>query len=176
MPRWRFHRACAILESIFTRASCSIGLKSTLCRTVYLSMRPPAEADSHASSAPPSGRTRSTVSEHCIPAYVPGTAADLRWVDGSKEKGLNFDAMDPMYVVEPGVRYTYRLSEAALASVENSTLPEDVKVYFRHDIVINAQNEGRRACLIGWDLAKADLGSFCRLPPIQPTIVLRYCT
>jgi len=105
----------------------------------------------------PSRSTSVSESSRCIPAYVPGTSADLRWVDGSKEKGLDFDAMDPMYVVEPGVRYTYRLSEAALASVENSTLPEDVKVYFRHDIVINAQNEGRRACLIGWDLAKADL-------------------
>ena len=113
-------------------------------------MRPPADGRSTPSRS-------TSVSERIEPAYVPGTAADLRWVDGSKEKGIDFDAMDPMYVVEPGVRYTYRLSEAALASVENSTLPEDVKVYFRHDIVINAQNEGRRACLIGWDLAKADL-------------------
>lgn len=97
-----------------------------------------------------------------VKAYRHGSERDLRWFDpADKSRGLDLDATDAMYVLEPNVEYRLELCEETV-EVLVMTNPEHKRARGREFLRNNGlklKSKGvRRVNLTGWDLVNADLG------------------
>ena len=97
-----------------------------------------------------------------VKAYRHGSERDLRWFDpADKSRGLDLDAMDAMYVLEPNVEYRLELCEETVEVLVMNN-PEHKRAGGREFLRNNGlelKSKGvRRVNLTGWDLVNADLG------------------